>query len=286
MRLLVASVVCVLLALNFPGIVSKLEDNITECGDFFFQAQSPVLPGILENSVTQDNRYKIICQKYKNKIRFATLYDTTNRIPVFSAYKYTGTDESVRPEIPRIWMTELQLEQHSDAEMHYPFLYQARNEDYWIKDKGTKNECTHGTLFSMKHIADLETAESTFTLTNTVPEIVGFRERTLTLANAFKDFMHHNCLDNNNKIAAYVLTGAIPSKATWNKRVNIPSFMWTVFCCYNSSTNSMISQTYRDENKKDSNNTVTIKDLKSLEDFLQKYMPNGVRPMLFNNNCE
>lgn len=109
MRLLAVSVVCVLLELSFPGINSKLEKNIITCGDFFFQEKSPVIPGILEDSISQDNRYKIICQNYKNKIRFATLYDTTNRIPIFSAYKYTGTKEFVKPEIPRTWMTELQV---------------------------------------------------------------------------------------------------------------------------------------------------------------------------------
>ncbi|XP_056596741.1 endonuclease domain-containing 1 protein-like [Triplophysa dalaica] len=211
MRLLVESVVCVLLPLSFPGIVSRLEKSFTACDDLFFQGKSPVIPGLLENSVTLDKRYKIICQTYKDKIRFATLYDTDNKIPVFSAYKYTGTNEFMKPEIPRIWMTEDQLEQHSDPEMQYPFQYQARNEDYWIKDRGIKSEVTRGTLFSMKHTADLETAESTFTLTNTVPEEVGFRERIGTLENEFKNLMDNNCLDNNNKIAAYVLTGATPA---------------------------------------------------------------------------
>ncbi|KAI7789985.1 endonuclease domain-containing 1 protein-like [Triplophysa rosa] len=281
MRLLVASVVCVLLALSFPGIVSKLEDNITACGDFFFEDKSPVIPGILEDSVTQDNRYKIICQKYKNKIRFATIYDTTNRIPVFSAYKYTGTNNFTRPEIPRIWRTESQLEP-SDAEMQVPFSKQARNQDYWIKD--TCN-CTHGTLFPINHTADTETANSTFTLTNSVPERSGFREEIWNVVEkTTKEVMDRYCRDNNNNIVAYVLTGAVPSKASkLNNRVNIPSNVWTAFCCYNRTETSWVSKTFKAENKA-KNVTITLKSLEILQSFLTKEL--GVNVELFKNNCD
>lgn len=60
---------------------------------------------------------KKIRQKYSSKEKgsknagsgytFATLYDTTNRIPVFSAYKYTGRGNFRRPMIP--WMVEPQV---------------------------------------------------------------------------------------------------------------------------------------------------------------------------------
>ncbi|KAK6291676.1 hypothetical protein J4Q44_G00374610 [Coregonus suidteri] len=57
--------------------------------------------------VKDPNRYKLICQKYKNSYRFATLYDTTNKIPVFSAYTITGPPPKGRPNQP--WMIEPQL---------------------------------------------------------------------------------------------------------------------------------------------------------------------------------
>lgn len=107
MRLLVASVVCVLLALSFSGIVSRLEDNFTNCSEFFFKGEPPLVSGILEISEPQNNNFKVICQKYKDKKRYATLYDTEKKIPLFSAYKYTGTNEFTKPEIP--WMIEMQV---------------------------------------------------------------------------------------------------------------------------------------------------------------------------------
>ncbi len=101
-------VVSVLLVLDFPIIMTEVVDSFNTCKDFFLNGQPPVIPGILDNSVSQDNnRYKLICQKYKNAYRFATLYDTANKIPVFSAYKYTEKGNFTRPN--NKWMIESQV---------------------------------------------------------------------------------------------------------------------------------------------------------------------------------
>ncbi|XP_076139390.1 endonuclease domain-containing 1 protein-like [Alosa pseudoharengus] len=54
--------------------------------------------------------YQQICQKHMNKYRYATLYDTTNRIPVYSAYKYVGYAPLTRSGS---WMIEPQLDNPS-----------------------------------------------------------------------------------------------------------------------------------------------------------------------------
>lgn len=263
-----------LLAMSFPGIVSKLEDKFTKCADFFFKKKPPV---ILKDSEAQDNHYKIICQKYKNKIKFATLYDTANKIPVFSAYKYTGTRNFKRPQIT--WMIEPQLEPLSD-EMREPFVKQARNQDYWIDHSCT---CTPDALFSMNHTADRETAESTLTLTNSVPQKKGFRDGLWNLVEeTIKQNMDSNCRDNNNNIVAYVLTGAIAGNEKLNKRVNIPSHVWTAFCCYNRTTRSWITWSYRAENIRHNNvNNIALQHLEALQNFLNEKF--GENVMLFNN---
>ncbi|KAI7798652.1 endonuclease domain-containing 1 protein-like [Triplophysa rosa] len=277
MHLFVASVVCVLLALSFPGIISRLEDKFTNCSEFFSKGEPPVISGILENSEPQNNDYRVVCQKYKNKTRYATLYDTKKKIPVFSAYKYTGTNELTRPEIP--WMIELQLEP-SGAQMCAPFAKQARNRDYRVINTVYRPSA----LFPMNHTAEKDTAESTFTLTNSVPQNTRFKEGIWTLVeNAIRENMDNYCLDNNNKTVAYVLTGAIPGDKNL-RTVNIPSHMWTAFCCYSSATTSWVSQTYWTENI--SNNDVTNITLGSLEDlqiFLNETL--GRKVELFNNNC-
>lgn len=116
MRLFIVSILAVLLAFSCPFVTSEVLKTFDKCREFFFRGQPPVIPGIL-NPRSENDRYKTICQKYTSKEKdsenvgsgymFATLYDTTNRIPVFSAYKYTGRGDFRRPKSS--WMVEPQV---------------------------------------------------------------------------------------------------------------------------------------------------------------------------------
>ncbi|XP_056597792.1 endonuclease domain-containing 1 protein-like isoform X2 [Triplophysa dalaica] len=209
--------------LAFPAINSEVVD-FSKCSEFFFNGQSPVIPGILVNSNSQNNNYQTICQKYDGRYRFATLYDTTHRIPVFSAYKVTA---DVRNSETTVWMEEPQLELPSD-EMGMPYENQATDEDYIDNNL----DVNRGHLFPSCH------------------------------------------------------SGAVPGKNKLNERVNIPSFMWMTFCCYNSSSESWISQAYwapnQDENKAD-NVTINEISLQELQILLNKEWVNVVQ--LFYSNC-
>lgn len=99
--------VSVLLVFGFPFIMTDVVDSFKTCKEFFFKEKTPEFPGILENSFSKNqNQYRIICQKYKNVYRYATLYDIQNKIPLFSAYKYSG-HKGKRPNVP--WMIEPQV---------------------------------------------------------------------------------------------------------------------------------------------------------------------------------
>lgn len=100
-------VTAMLLVVGFPFIVTEVVDSFSTCSSFFFKEEPPVIEDVLEHSTSLDNnRYKLICQKYEGEYRFATLYDITAKIPLFSAYKFTAV-YGKNPHIP--WMIEPQV---------------------------------------------------------------------------------------------------------------------------------------------------------------------------------
>ncbi|KAI4904124.1 hypothetical protein NFI96_029059 [Prochilodus magdalenae] len=78
-----------LLLLGFTSMaVSEVVQSFrSNCSEFFFpnpQNQNEVItPTVFEGA-----QYKQICQRWKNQYRYATLYDTKRRIPVYSAYTF------------------------------------------------------------------------------------------------------------------------------------------------------------------------------------------------------
>ncbi|XP_041729700.2 endonuclease domain-containing 1 protein-like [Coregonus clupeaformis] len=271
-----------LLPPSLSHVVGKFSD-VPECSDFFLDRTTPNLPDILVGGTVKDqNRYKPICQKYKNSYRFATLYDTINKIPVFSAYTFTGAPTG-RPNPP--WMIEPQLNninnspKMSEDKGQSPD-HQAGNNDYKdsIKEKGVNR----GHLFPCSHANDLETQKSTFTLTNIVPQVVSFNGGSWEdmEQNVIKT-LQKDCLDNNGKIKAYVVTGAVPSESnTLKNRVNIPDLLWTAYCCYNSNQRQWVAEAHWGENiNEKKGKTLKTESLGALENKLNK----GVK--VFPDQC-
>ncbi|XP_029610670.1 endonuclease domain-containing 1 protein isoform X2 [Salmo trutta] len=232
-------------------VVEKFSD-VPQCKNFFLNGTTPNLPGILVGGTVQDQkRYKLICQLFNNIYRFATLYDTTNRIPVFSAYTFTGPPTDPRPN--PTWMIEPQLNGVNNSpemkNMGEHYQHQAGNYDYSnsIPIKGVNK----GHLFPCSHAHDLDTQKSTFTLTNIVPQVVSFNNgRWKEMEENVREKLMTDCFSNNRKIKAYVVTGAVPSKNktlnntlknALNNRVNIPDLMWTAYCCYNNTLNNRVN---------------------------------------------
>ncbi|XP_071234419.1 endonuclease domain-containing 1 protein-like [Salvelinus alpinus] len=272
-----------------PPALSHVVGNFSECKKFFMEGTTPNLPGILVNGTVQNqgqnqNRYKPICQKFNNIYRFATLYDTTNRIPVFSAYTFTGPPTGPRPN--QHWMIEPQLEDkngQSDMEVdNKAVTHQAANADY---DKNKLN-LHRGHLFPCSYAPDDETMRSTFTLTNVVPQKGSFNGgRWMQMECRVRKALLNNC-KNNNQIEAYVVTGAVPNinNNQLKERVNIPDILWTAFCCKNN-LGQWVAGAYWGENKKDNGNILNLETLRALEVKLKESYKVDGNVKVFHDKC-
>ncbi|XP_051526731.1 endonuclease domain-containing 1 protein-like [Myxocyprinus asiaticus] len=280
--MMVLIILSAVLMLAFQCTVSDVVNDFGKCTKYFMEGQPPQIEGILVDSKSADqNRYKIICQRYEKDVRFATLYDIKNRIPVFSAYQYSGKGDFKRKDLQENWMIEPQLE----SEMNEPHkmlnnLYnQASDEDY--KNK----KFDRGHLFPASHAHDELTCRSTFTLTNIVPQYKSFNQHSWSdIEKSTTGLMNTNCIDKSNKVSAYVITGAVPGNNELNGKVNIPSMMWTAFCCKNKK-NSWFSKAHWATNNDDKKKIKKTEE-GSLEDLVNALNKEKLNvKQIFKNNC-
>ncbi|XP_038839234.1 endonuclease domain-containing 1 protein-like [Salvelinus namaycush] len=284
-----------------PPALSHVVENFTDvpdCENFFLEGTTPNLPGILvDGTVKNEGRYKPICQLFNTIYRFATLYDTFNRIPVFSAYTFTGYITG-RPDDP--WMIEPQLEEEKEGEKNSPemqkiggvqYKNQAGNNDYGKLKRKNDNDVNRGHLFPNSHARDLETQKSTFTLTNIVPQDITFNGGSWNdMEGNVRGKLMKDCINNNGKIEAYVVTGAVPSKSNkLNNRVNIPQLLWTAYCCYNKKMNKKkkwMAGAHWGWNKKVKRKTLDQQTLGELEKELNKHHQGKDGPVkVFPKKC-
>ncbi|XP_038558248.1 endonuclease domain-containing 1 protein-like isoform X1 [Micropterus salmoides] len=241
-----------LLAAFLPIVptVAEVVKSVSDCDQFLFEAKPPRVPGILEGGkILNQTRYKVICQTYKDERKFLTLYDTEYKIPVFSALKYTGAKHKETSDIP--WKIEPQLENGKDKNMcdvdqDKTYTNQAGDKDYRNNkrfDRGQLIRSSHGSQISDKN--------STFTLTNIVPQAKSFNQKSWKrIEKRAKHVVDDYCTDNNGVTEAYVVTGAIPNDNNnkLNNRVNIPSKLWSAFCCYSPKVKILITMAYWADN--------------------------------------
>nr|XP_046175760.1 endonuclease domain-containing 1 protein-like isoform X1 [Oncorhynchus gorbuscha] len=270
-------------------VVVKFSD-VPQCQKFFLEGTTPNLPGILVDGMVQNqNRYKPICQLFNTIYMFATLYDTTNRIPVFSAYTFSGPPTDRRPK-PEPWMIEPQLNrenngpemQNSGRDIEYK--HQAGNYDYI---NSTQNKgVNRGHLFPNSHAHDLDTQKSTFTLTNIVPQDITFNDGSWKeMERNVRGTLVNNCKDANDQIKAYVVTGAVTSKSnTLNDRVNIPDLLWTAYCCLDKKNKWMAEAHWGRNKNEDQGKTLNPETLGALEKKLSEFHQGG-RVQVFPKDC-
>nr|XP_020442301.1 endonuclease domain-containing 1 protein-like [Monopterus albus] len=262
-----------LLLMSVVPIGAEVVKSISDCDQFFLQATPPQVPGILvDGIILNQTQYKLICQTFMNERRFVTLYDTASKIPVFSANKYRGGNGN-RPDTP--WKTEPQvffliirnmtkylesyvlattnLENGNDDknmrdDTNMTYIYQAGDYDY--KDNQTFDR---GHLFPSSYAFSENDKDSTFTLTNAVPQAATFNQGSWRrMENCIKCVMDKYCFNNSGVTEGFVVTGAQPSiRDTLSNRVNIPSMLWSAFCCYSQNVSKWLASAYWGDNVAD-----------------------------------
>ncbi|XP_060723207.1 endonuclease domain-containing 1 protein-like [Tachysurus vachellii] len=162
----------VLLLSSFSSLtLTEVVNSFKHSCPNFFLPNPDKQNDIIVPTLFTGHQYKTICQRWKNKYRFATVYDTVRRIPVFSAYTFLKAGTTKRSDV---WKIEPQLENieryrrlremiDSPREAGN-IVNQAVDSDY------TGTEFTRGHVFPRQFAADQEQADSTFTLTNVAPQ--------------------------------------------------------------------------------------------------------------------
>uniref|UniRef100_A0A3B4E0X5 Endonuclease domain-containing 1 protein-like n=1 Tax=Pygocentrus nattereri TaxID=42514 RepID=A0A3B4E0X5_PYGNA len=245
----------VLLLLALSGCSSSVVPNFTQtCPQFFANPDGIVSPP----TVFQRQNYKQICQMQNNTYEFATLYDTANRIPVYSAYKFEGIMGCKRKTN---WHIEPQLDNSAaggrmgpDRKIALP--NQAVKADY----TGTSNHgYEKGHLAPVYHARSQSCSNATFTLTNAAPQNCSFNHgKWETTEIAVANYLVKNCSPNNS---TFIVTGVVPGPKKLKNRVRIPSHFWTAFCCLDNNLKVKASRGFLGKNKNDPVQNMTISNL-------------------------
>ncbi|XP_040904271.1 endonuclease domain-containing 1 protein-like [Toxotes jaculatrix] len=222
-RMMLPFIVGVLLLPWFGGLVlGEVGHNFSKCPKFFYNETPPVGFNGAE--------YQPICQRYKNKYRFATLYHRQHRAPLYSAYILSPADGK-RPS--KRWKYEPQLAfSRAGSEMtpfHSP-VDQNVKESQAVPQDYKGSSFTKGHLNPSMHQETKEDREATFTLTNIVPQQKGsnsgpWNQLENEVLSRYKAFC---------KGPMHVITGAMPYESVerWIKnRVSVPEYMWSAYCC-------------------------------------------------------
>ena len=112
---------------------------------------------------------------------------------------------------------------------------QLRDKQASDKDYTNIKQYNRGPLFPCFHANQNEDIESTYTLTNNVPQAAFFNSGSWkTMENHVKKVMDELCCDKEGKHLAFVVTGvffnaSLPLNKVHN--VYIPYILWTAFCC-------------------------------------------------------
>ncbi|KAI4824941.1 hypothetical protein KUCAC02_020653 [Chaenocephalus aceratus] len=277
----------ILFVLVIVMAAAEVQENLSpNCKQFLYMGTLP--RGLQQLS------FKTICQFYKGKPRFVTLFDTFSHIPIYSAYTFKRSDGSKKVDVP--WMYEPQLSTVSDSREMQPFPSENLHKSFEdaqavLEDYSNSVMFERGQLNPDEHQADIHDKASTYTLTNVVPQVREFN------IGPWKDHQHliRRRLNNYCRGTAYIVTGVTTSGHSIRRhninRLGIPTYLWSAYCCIDFDHNAPFSERSkfpvfaahglndREDNK------VQEMTVQQLEDFLKKVTYVDSSFQIFYANC-
>ncbi|ROL44843.1 Endonuclease domain-containing 1 protein [Anabarilius grahami] len=243
--------------------LSEVFTDFSQCSRTFLNNHPPQFTLLTDNSV------KHICQcvwvdiiNRQKMYLYATLYNTTGRIPIYSAYVFGS------PNVGRCdpWYIEPQLDLGNNAEScmspqgHKRNIgkYQTVNSDY----DGSGYDRGH--LYPVQHTDNHLSMLATSTLTNAAPQNPTFNQITWKKheEDVIKDLK--DC-----KGKAYVVTGVFPDTniqiPKYDPRVTVSKYYWRATCCLKN--NKFTGQGYFGP---DNNGKVQQLSITDLQEKLEK----------------
>lgn len=247
-------------------LVREEEAGFGECDRFFYAGTPPA--GLAAAAHVK------ICQRSGGAERFATLYSTRDRIPVYSAFRAArpaplGSEQRwlVEPQIDDPSSNLEEVTEEADATTSANSLggKQALNADYLGSDY------ERGQLYPFSLSGDSPTA--TFTLTNAAPMTPSFQKRWYMNLHRLMDRALTPQCGGGDEL--YILTGAVPSDLRVRGRVSVPEFVWLAACCAVPGGGWAMGFVQHPRDAE------VIEDVMVKE--LEKLLP--YNPQLFQNNC-
>ncbi|XP_059361883.1 endonuclease domain-containing 1 protein-like [Carassius carassius] len=239
------------------GSAEVVRDFREKCADIFANGASP--------TILHGHQYKQICQTLKKKVYYATLYDTYNNIPVYSAYKF---NKGIRCERKHVWSIDPQLDYPGEGPNMVPDRSR-QSSNQAVSDDYKHSVYDRGHLMPVSLTSSRDCADASFTLTNVAPQNLYFnRGQWRILEEKIAKELTRRCLTKEN--TAYLVTGVVPGKRKLKGKVNVPSHFWTAYCCLDHNKECQISRGFIGENKNTAPYNITVNKLQGLLENLYK----------------
>ncbi|KAI4808554.1 hypothetical protein KUCAC02_000611 [Chaenocephalus aceratus] len=256
MHLVGTCVLCFSLLMASPLVSANVSKSFKDCSHFFYMQSPPA--GI------KGTNLKRVCQKYADNLRYATLYDSSRHLPLYSAYIFKKSDGKRRMDTP--WMYEPQLVSDDDSG-NMRALPLTEDTPPLIEDsQAVLEDYTDASHYS----------QTSWTLPGT---------HTWTLSAAAST--------TSATGKSFIVTGVTLSGGTLQRdnrdRLGIPKYLWLAYCCPKFDRNSPYEVRFMFPSyggyalNEQTDHSVVEVPLKTLESFLKSHIDNDLN--IFYKGC-